>query len=69
MALLWYTVDSVWGWVQWRVHLSLCQDLYDLQEDKMPIPPYFEEDDDSLTVFLDTRIEVNVFRWVDLCFG
>lgn len=65
MALLWSTVDSLWGWVQWKGQLLLCEALYNFQEeDKIPIPPHFEEDDDPLTVFLDTHIEVNVFRWV-----
>ena len=59
-----YLIDSVWGWVQWKSHQYLCQCLYDLQEgDKIPIPPYFE-DDNPLEIFQETHVEVNLYRWV-----
>ena len=59
-----YVLDSLQGWLQWKSHQYLCQCLYDLQEgDKIPIPPYFE-DENPLTVFEETNVKVNLYRWV-----
>ena len=57
-------VDYLWDWVQWKSHQYLCQRLYELQEgERIPIPPYFE-DENPLTVFIDSHVEVNLYRWV-----
>ena len=62
--LMYYAVDYLWDWLQWKSHQYLCQCLYDLQEgDKIPIPPYFE-DENPLTVFEETHVQVNLYRWV-----
>jgi len=63
-GLMCYVVDYLWDLVQWKSHQYLCERLYEQQEgERIPIPPYFE-DEKPLTVFIDTHVQVNLYRWV-----
>ena len=61
--------DCLWEWggslVQWVCHKSLCQCLYETQEEenRIPIPDYVEETH-PLQVFEETHVELNLYRWM-----
>ena len=58
-----YAFDSLWGWMQWTNHLTLCQKIIDRYEE-IDIPKYSDKEDaNPLVVYLETHVEKNVFRW------
>ena len=57
-----FLCETLRQWLLYKSHLHLCQRLFDLnQGDLEQLPTYL---DDPLEIFEETRIELNIYRWV-----
>lgn len=57
-----FVCETLRQWLLYKSHCHLCQKLFDLNEgDIEQLPTYL---DDPLEIFEETRIELNIYRWV-----